>query len=108
MPSTPAIPPLLTVDNLAERWGVTVERATKRLRERRMKCLNMGTVKNPELRFRIDWIETWEGENYYLTDYVLADQNQTATTSTEETKSITVRPLPQLSDFAAKLLSELN
>lgn len=52
---------LLTIDDLAARWQVTRERAFRRIKgEGGLKAINLGTPKFPELRFRLETVQSWE------------------------------------------------
>jgi hypothetical protein len=58
---TPLGGSLLTVQDLAIRWQLTIERTWRRVREATgIKAINLGTPKYPELRFRLPSIEAWE------------------------------------------------
>lgn len=62
-PRDGASPGLLTIDHLAERWGISVDKVCRRLRsDASPKAVNMGTTKYPELRFRIEAIIDWESQ----------------------------------------------
>ena len=54
---------VLTVEALAERWGLEVDTLRRRLKLLQLPAVNVGTAKSPDWRFRLSAIEAWEAAN---------------------------------------------
>lgn len=54
---------VLTVEALADRWGLPVDTLKRRLKLLELPAVNVGTAKAPDWRFRAQAIEAWEAAN---------------------------------------------
>ena len=57
--------PVLTIDDLAERWSITPGELKRRMGWLRLPAVNIGSQKAPMLRFLLAKIEEWERANCF-------------------------------------------
>jgi hypothetical protein len=56
-------PPVLTIGDLAKRWGIGDKTAARRVNESGLPRFNVGTALAPVWRYRLETVEAWERQN---------------------------------------------
>lgn len=63
MTTREATPVVLTLEKLAERWSMPASTLRRRIARLHLPAVNVGTDKEPDIRFRLSAIEAWEAAN---------------------------------------------
>lgn len=54
---------VLTIKDVAQRWGVTRQTVEKEIKKGRLKAFVVGSRRSPKYRIRLEWVEEFEESN---------------------------------------------